>query len=372
MFRNTTTYPQLKYKKILFDNLPFYIQNVFAIKSILSREIVTFKEDKNIYNKETGEPLRTTYNKYKNLTFIVKYNEAGIPLELVSRGSFHYLMNDGKHNANQFSFTEMHSFLLHFERVFDVDLRELQLLPPEFAINVEIPFDVEKIVQNTFCEKRKQFIVNPAGTPSKISGKPSNDYRLKVYSKFHEHPQFCKPNTLRLEYQAKKMRALHKLGIHTLYDLLEFKNWILLKEFHLSYFRHLVLYDYNIQVPKNSKYKKRISKFSNSNTWENLVKDIKKGIDYDTKYNEEVNTLNMLSKKYGVGLLSKILKLTESQWNTNLNICMEYSFFTVKKLKNAPHFKPKNAPFIACNPCQAYLIDHATNYTPIPQLRVNK
>lgn len=338
----------------MFDNLPFKTENLTTIKAFLNSTYLVFKDDHCTYKKDTGEELRTTKSKFKNLTFTVKYNENRVPQKLECRGSFHYLMNNGKHNANQYNFEEMRSFLLRFAKEFNIDLCDLELLPPEFAVNFPIPYDVEKVIQNVFYEKRKQFLSNSPGNPSKISGKKTNDYRLKVYSKYHEYPEYCLPNTLRLEYQAKKMRGLKRLGIQRISDLLIFENWVKLKEFHLSYFEHLVLYDYTIKIPKHSRYRKRIAELSNQNYWENLVKEIKKGTDYLTKYNDEVDTLNLLSKRYGKDILNNILLLANNQWNKNLKLCYSPSIFEVKKPKDAPLLKPKDAPFIECNPCTHY------------------
>lgn len=340
----------------MYDNLPFKTNDLETIKAFLNSKLLVFRNENITYDKN-GEGLRTTHNKFINLTLSVNYNKDGKPIELRSKGSFHYLRNNGKHNADQLTFKEAKEFLLNFKKTFGIDLKKLDLQPPEFAVNIPIPFDIEKVVQNTFYEQRKQFINNSPGNPSKISGKTSNDYRLKIYSKYHEHPNYCEPNTLRLEYQAKKMRGLHRLGISTIHDLLSLKNWTKIKDLHLNYFRHLVLYDFNIELPKNSKYKKRASELSNPNYWEDIVNSSKKKKEYSTKYNEEVNTLNFISKKYGANMLKSILQLANLQWIENLGICANTSFYEVKKPKDAPLLKPKDAPFIECNPCNHFSKD---------------
>lgn len=335
----------------MYDNLPFRTDNIKTITSLLNGQNVIFQKDGYKYKESTGEPLRTAYFKYKNLRLTVDFNENGVPFQLVSRGSFHYLMNEGKHNANQYTFEDMRAFLLKFQEDFKIDLQTLHLLPPEFAVNFPIPFEVEKVVQNIFFEQRKPFNTNSPGNPSKISGKTCNDYRLKIYSKSHQYPDFCQPNTIRLEYQAKKMRALHRLGISSLQDLLNLKNWIKIKEFHLNYFQYLLIYDYTIRLPRNSKHQRNLKDLSNFIYWENLIKDCSIGEKYNTKYNDNVNNLNSLSKRYGTDLLSNILLNAKNQWNTNLGTCYNYAYSEVKKLKVAPLSKTKDAPFIVCNPC---------------------
>lgn len=337
----------------MYDNLPFKTNDLETIKAFLNSELLVFQNESIKYDTNTGEEIRTTYFKYINLTFTVRYNREGLPMELKSKGSFHYLMNNGKHNADNITFKKAKNFLLDFQKLFNVDLKNLVLSPPEFAVNFISYFDVEEIVQNTFYEQRKQFNNNEIGQPSKISGKRSNDYRLKIYSKSHEHPSYCPANTLRLEYQAKKMRGLNRLGIKTVHDLLSLTNWVKIMEMHLSYFRHLVIYDFNIKIPNNSKYKKTLYDLRNPNYWEKLLKNIRKGIEYETKYNDELSHLNYLSKNYGSNLLISLLFTAKIQWINNLGICKEYSVFQIKKPKDAPLFKPKEAPIIVCIPCNS-------------------
>lgn len=299
----------------------------------------------------TGEEKsRTSIFQFCNLTIKIKYYGRS-PAVLESTGSFHYLMNKGKHNANNLTFHKMQEFLLEFGKTIGICLENLQLLPPEFAQIIVIPFDIEQVVENTFYEKRKKFIDNAPGEPSRISGKPSNDYRLKIYSKHHEHPEHYSPNTLRLEYQAKKIRALRKLGIRTIKDLVIRKNWIKIKNLHSSLFSHMVLFDYSIKLPRESTYKNKVTNYSNQNWWQKQIRDIKNGKAYSTKYNDEVEFLNKLSKKYGSDMLCSILYLSEKQWITSLGLCQNISEFQITKPKQAPGRKQKQAPFIECTPC---------------------
>lgn len=283
------------------------MEDVWKHYLFLNSPLLVFTNESIRYDKHTGEEIRTTYHKYINLTICVEYSKAKRPVRLKTKGSFHYLMNDGRHNADNKSFKEFTDFLKDFSDIFNIDLQKLAICPPEFAINCVVPFEVESVVQNIFYEQRKKFENNSPGNPSKISGKVSHDYRLKIYDKHHEHPEHCQPNTLRLEYQAKKMRGLHKLGINTLQDLLDLNSWVRIHEMHMSYMEHLVLFDYLIKLSRKSKYSQRLRDYSNPNWWENLLKKIKKGEEYSTKYNEELATLNFLSKRYGSNLLQTIL-----------------------------------------------------------------
>lgn len=292
----------------------------------------------------------------------VIYDSEGNPFMLTSTGSFHYLMNKGIHNANNVTFKQAEQFLLDFAYHFNIKLGSLVLKPFEYAQMINITFDVEENVNHTFCEQRKVFENNSPGNPSKISGSPSNDYRLKFYGKHFEHPLHCEPNTLRCEYQAKKMRVFQDakrwkdkgLGIYTMADLLKKENWQVLYEMHIEKFSQLVIYDTHIQLPKNSKFKKDIINFQNPIYWKNLIKKCQNGETYEKEYNEKVSTLRKLSKKYGKDVLGKIMELLHKQWFIFLGDCKESTFEIPKIPTHAPVFKQTHAPFIVCMPCTYY------------------
>ncbi len=296
----------------MYDNLPFYTYDKNTIQRFLESNLLERVQENVDYNRNTGEQYtKSILYKYFNLTIRVSFFENGDCKELRSRGSFHYLKNKGLHNADMVSCHDAIKFLISFGKLFDIDLKTLKLSPPEFAAMIRLPFDIEKTVQHTFFEQRKRFVVNVPGKPSKISGKVSNDYRLKVYSKYHEFPQYCEPNTLRLEYQAKKMRRLHDKQIYTLHDLLSVENWIKIKELHLGYFKYLLVYDYTIRPPKNIRIKRKLKEYGNQIYWENLVKSSKNS----DKYNRELLQLNRLSEKYGSNITDEILTMIDKYWD---------------------------------------------------------
>ncbi len=296
----------------MYDNLPFYTCDKITIQKFLESNLLERVHESVDYKRSTGEQYtKSILYKYFNLTIRVSFFESGDYKELRSRGSFHYLKNKGLHNADMVNCYDAIEFLISFGKLFDIDLKTLKLTPPEFATMIQLPFDIEKTVQHTFFEQRKGFVVNVPGKPSKISGKVSNDYRLKVYSKHHEFPLYCEPNTLRLEYQAKKMRALHKLGIYTMHDLLSAENWIKIRELHLRYFEHLLIYDYTIRSPKDIRVKRKLHEYRNQIYWENLVKDSKN----TDKYNRELVKLNNLSKKYGSNITAEIMIMVSKYWD---------------------------------------------------------
>jgi hypothetical protein len=351
----------------VYDNLHFRTLHQPTIKALITNDSVRcitqsetpFEES----HKRAGE-VKNYFSifKYFNLTFKVKYDSEFQLIDLTSRGSFHYLKNEGKHNADNIKLSSALDYLKNFADYFKIDLRHLHLLPLECAQMINIPFEVEDLVRNTFCEERKMFNNNSPGNPSKISGSPSNDYRLKVYGKYAEFPLHCKPNTFRMEYQAKKMRAfqtkvyleLYDSKLENMADLLDIKNWFMIRDIHLERFSQLVIYDSSIILPKNSKYKKELSNFSNHNYWEKLIIDCKYGKVNRLEYNKKVNTLRHLSKTYGNDIHSTIMQLLKKQWDNFLYLANSIQFEIIRIPTHAPILKNTHAPFIECAPCNHF------------------
>ena len=95
----------------MYDNLPFQTTDINTINSFLNSGFLTLKNEDYKLLPKTGAELRTTYSKYYNLTISVKYDIDNKPIELKSKGSLHYLMNEGKHNADEKTFKEICLFL---------------------------------------------------------------------------------------------------------------------------------------------------------------------------------------------------------------------------------------------------------------------
>lgn len=124
---------------------------------------------------------------------------------------------------------------------------------------------------------------------------------------------------------------MNKKGIVFVSDLYDINNHIILLEWHLENMSKIVLFDYTIKVPKNSKYVKDIRELRHQSNWNN------------TKYNDKVALLNMLSKKYGSNILQKLIEYTKNQTLKALGLCSFNEYKIMKIPKNAQLIKPKNA-----------------------------
>lgn len=341
----------------MIDNLPFYTEDALSIKNSYENESLEYLCDEIRVNRRTGELYYTHKRKYSNLTLIFESADNLSMKKLTVRGSIHKFFNGGTHNANNFSFADLKKTLLRVSRELGIELSKCVLKPFEYGLNLNLNdfsnFDAEKIVHNLMCEQRKMFQQNVSGIDSSVvSGSYENETRIKAYVKSLEFPDHCQ-NTLRIENQQKKLRDLHKRNIKYVSDLLELKNQKIIVEKYLQYIKHIVLFDYTIQLPKNSKYKFRVLRLKNPNHWRTIIKNCSKRKFHKTKYNEETKLLNSLSKKYGQNILNKLIQQAEKQCRLNLGYCSVNAFYIQKTPNYAQVQKPNYAQlYNTCIPCE--------------------
>lgn len=302
----------------MYDNLPFKSRDKCVINAFISSGKLKLFDEKITYCKKTGlQFTNKRFYKYFNLIFVFDYLSKDVIKEVSCKGSFHYLINEGVHNANRVNFVEASAMLNNFADEFNVDLSKLILRPPEFAVLINPEFNINEIIDYTFYESRKRFNCNPSHiSTSKLSGKPTDNYRLKSYNKYIEHPLHCQSNTLKFEYKFIRVRRLFNKNIKTMADLLILENWVVIRDIHLEHFKQLVIYDFTIELPKKASQVliNKLKNYSNQKYWKDLVRDCKNGSCAEKQYNKKLNDLNKLSKKYGSNLKEYLIELVEKEW----------------------------------------------------------
>ncbi len=334
--------------------------------------LLEFVENIEKADEGTGELYHIYKRKYLNLSFSFILDSQKIFKKLTVRGSVHTFYNNGLHNANVMSFRAFTTTLDKYYSLFGIDLTKCKLHPLEYGTNLYLSefsdYNVDEIIQYTFCVKRKMFSYNGGIDTSLISGTRNNEVRIKFYSKSADYPKYCN-NALRIEDKLTKSRGLTKKGIVFVSDLYDVTNHIILLEKHLENLSNIVLFDYTINIPRNSKYAIIARRLNSSDYWRKLIKECRKKQVYDTKYNDEVALLNMLSEKYGTNMLQKLMQYVEKQTLTALGVCDFNKFDIIKTPKNALLKKPKNAQLhIPCIP-NAYNINYVSKLKKINQLK---
>ncbi|MFL0088547.1 hypothetical protein [Tenacibaculum maritimum] len=311
------------YTFALIDNLPFYTIDEDNMQNAYNSPLLVFIEKIEKVNFKTGEIYYINKRKYLNLTFSFKIDSQEKLQELTVRGSVHKFYNGGLHNANTMSFNDFKTTLDKYVSLFGLDLTKCELLPFEYGTNLYLNefsnYNIDNIILNTYCVKRKMFNCNAGIDTSLISGTSKTEVRIKFYSKSAEYPKYCN-NTLRIEDKLTKTRGVTSKGINYVSDLYDIKNHKILLEKHLENISNIVLYDYTMKIPKNSKYLTLSKKYRNPIFWKKLIRNCKNGKEYNTKYNEEVGKLNSMSKKYGSNILQILLQQTKNQSLKGLNL----------------------------------------------------
>tara|TARA_R110002126_G_scaffold77796_3_gene194054 strand:+ start:126584 stop:126940 length:357 start_codon:yes stop_codon:yes gene_type:complete len=94
------------------------------------KQSVTYKED------DYGECSRLILE-YKNLTITIYKNKVAI-----LTGSLHYFYNDGIHNYNNFTFTNLINTLDEVANLLEIELYQFILQNIEFGVNLKLSYKV--------------------------------------------------------------------------------------------------------------------------------------------------------------------------------------------------------------------------------------
>jgi len=154
------------------------------IKTKLSAEYIGLLENhrllefKREVNERTGELLHKRVAKYQGLTFIIRSNKIWLS------GSLHYFFNEGKHNYNDFTYTDLLYTLNKIERLFNIELSNCKLENIEVGVNINLPFKTSLILNNTLfhgIEKFKNEKVKKGKGDFRIA--THDRYNVKIYDK---------------------------------------------------------------------------------------------------------------------------------------------------------------------------------------------
>jgi hypothetical protein len=229
------------------------------IPKLINNQLFTQKRE--IYqDKDDGECSRLILE-YKNLVITIYKNKVAI-----LTGSLHYFYNDGIHNYNNFTFTNLVNTLVEVAKLLEIELKNIILQNIEFGVNIILSFLVQNITNNLLLHNKKEFL------------KPYDfDYRraqyqrywLKIYNKGNQFNRV--ENILRVELKYKRMIDLNNIGLYNCLDLTNKQLHTSLLTILLDKWSKVLLYDFKIDKNQLTPlhYRKHLE-YQNANYWLNL------------------------------------------------------------------------------------------------------
>jgi len=291
-------------------------------------ELPTDKTDFTIsVNNETGETDNKKEGEYFGMQ-IIKYASGRVMV----KGSVHKFFNRTDFNGNDFDIRNLSVTLQDLKTEIGLKPEYCRLENIEIGVNIQLPFDPNKLLQNLLFHRSVEFNKTISGAFYYQSAK--RDYIIKIYNKtrqyekklkksienqnfmkLDEKKQFTffkktvddhlKPNTLRFEIKFLKMNLLNDLGIMYLSDVIKPEMIIPLKNLLLKEFQEVYFYDYTTDESKMKGPEiNKLKDYRNPNYWMNLNKKDKY---YHKKKFQE------MTLKYSQNIKSKISELIQQK-----------------------------------------------------------
>ncbi|MFU2093227.1 hypothetical protein [Ornithobacterium rhinotracheale] len=173
-------------------------------------------------NEKTGEihPKKTA--KYRGLIFELLQKGNGEGVFCSVRGSLHKYYNEGKHNADGFTFNALQSVILDLNKKFGIEPQSAIIRNIEFGVNLYAPEPVQNVLNGVIAYKGRRFDTLNDGRKRLGVCVPYQRYTIKLYDKGKQYG-ICS-NLMRLEFAVHKMAHLQKYGIRSLADCMRLEN----------------------------------------------------------------------------------------------------------------------------------------------------
>ena len=238
----------------MLDLSKFIITDEDLINTVWNNELLEYVgKSERLYIDEIKEKQT---KKYKNLYFTKFQNR----LEIC--GSIHYFYNDGLHNADDFYFEDCISSIIQFKNLFNLDLNKCKIINLEYGININPIINVTDLVHNLIYHSRRQFVRTTKHNDFKLAGNEAYK-QVKAYNKSVQFPHECE-NTFRFEIRSKQAKFINSLGLYTLQDLVDIKNYDILIQSLLTEWDNVLLFDLSKDID---------TKFFNTYFWEDILKN---------------------------------------------------------------------------------------------------
>jgi len=249
------------------------------------------------YNRNTGEVSEHSEAWYKN--FKIKIFKSG---RIWISGSLHVYYNNGKHNYNDFGYSEFQEALKTLKNELNIEPINLRILNLEWGFNIQPPtttnYILDRLVQHLSVNRT-------VGLDCKIEGKyvqfKHSYYILKLYNKGMHYN--LNKELFRLEIKQLNWSRYRAKGISTLQDFIECDKSLFMNEL-ISQWENVILYDID-----NSLTSKHIE-YQTVTYWDNKRK---RNSRRNVKYH--IDKLNKLNNRIGFKTKNRIIELLTKKGN---------------------------------------------------------
>lgn len=256
----------------------------------------------------TGELMQRKEAKYKGLSFVVTHTVIN-PYHGFISGSLHKYKNNGEHNADDFTFSDLVKVIEELKEKFSVIPEKTPLHRLEIGANIVLPFKAKRLIDGAICHKGEPF--NKMSKKSGFIGCicEHTDYDIKLYDKGTQ--ERLNKNLLRVEIRLKRMRMLGD-KIKTLADVCKESNLKIVCDLLLEKIKEIIFFDKQSKLKAISEPQKlRFERYGNPYFW--MGKNHVQYCKAKQKYKE-------LVKKYGcMDLQNLLLELLGEKLNFLIN-----------------------------------------------------
>ena len=232
----------------------------------LSNKLLCFRAS---IDTQTGELLDSTQTAvHRGLVFIItkskKYDDT---FYCSVRGSLHKYWNNGKHNANDFTYNDLQSVLDELNQKFGINPKTAILRNLEFGVNVQLSITSTELFKNIVTSGKHNFSVLKVDgkTLGRCISKSQSIY--KIYDKGKQYKTVEK-NLIRFEVHVNKMQYLSRLEVVNLLDILNVKKLQRLAEMLINEWFEVVYYDKQIEYKQMTVFEqKKLLYYATPRNW---------------------------------------------------------------------------------------------------------
>ena len=283
----------------------------YTVDKLLKNDLLRFISP---LDETTGEIKPHKKAIYKSLLFSVgtlpKANN--IPYANI-KGSLHKFFNNGKHNANDFKFTDVCNTVKELENKFKIIPEKSNLTNLEIGVNIELSIQVQSLLKMLVSLPTAQFKEYKVNSLKVGYFVETTDKVFKIYDKgkltdkeTQANIKQKNKNLLRIEIKYKRIRPLHtKYDIKTLADLTTYNKVKDLYMELISMFDSIIMNEKDIDVNElTTKQLLTFKDYINPLFWGDLTKH--KRLHHRRQYDKLLNEFS--EQKYKNEVCSLILE----------------------------------------------------------------